>query len=78
MFLCEIGSKSFSHKGNFKCHINEKHFGKQRVVKCEMHTSSHIGSQQLDESENNQFGKGYDMQGAFDIRLKENFKLFIS
>ena len=29
---------------------------------------------------NNQFGRGYDMQGggAFDIRLKENFKLFIS
>ena len=34
-------------------------------------------NQQLNQFENNQFGKGYDMQGAFDIRLKENFKLFI-
>ena len=29
-------------------------------------------------SEKNQFGKGLEMQGVFDIRLKENFKLFIS
>ena len=26
----------------------------------------------------NLFGKGYDRQGVFDIRLKENFTLFIS
>ena len=48
------------------------------MVKGVMPTSSHMGSQQLDEFENNQFGKGYDMQGVYDIRLKENFKLFIS
>ena len=44
-------------------------FGKQRVVKDVMSSPIH---------QNQQFGKGYTMQGAFDIRLKENFKLFIS
>ena len=29
-------------------------------------------------SEENQFGRGNVMQGIFDIRLKENFTLFIS
>ena len=32
-FTCEICSKSLSSKGNLKRHINEKHFGKQRVAK---------------------------------------------
>ena len=53
-------------------------FGKQRVVEDVMPSPIHQ-NKQLNEFENNQFGKGYDMQGgAFDIRLKENFKLFIS
>ena len=45
----------------------------QRVFKGVMPTSSYIGSQQMDEFENNQFQKGYDMQGLFNIHLKENF-----
>ena len=52
-------------------------FGKQRVVKDVMPSPIHQ-NKQLNKFENNQFGKGYDMQGAFDIRLKENLKLFIS
>ena len=49
--------------------FDNNQFGKQRVVKDVMPSPIH---------QNQQFGNGYDMQGgAFDIRLKENFKLFI-
>ena len=50
-------------------------FGKHRVVKDITPSPIHQRQQQF---ENNQFWKGYAMQGVFDIRLKENFKLFIS
>ena len=77
MFSCAICSKSFNYKGNMQRHVKEVHYSKKRydigVFPSPIHQN-----QQLDEFENNQFGKGYDMQGAFDIRLKENFKLFIS
>ena len=75
MYTCEICSKSLISKGNLKRHVKEVHLGKQRDVKGVIPTPLHQ-SQQLNE--NNQFGKGYAMQGVFDIRLKENFKLFIS
>ena len=68
MFSCEICSKSFSRKDSKKRHINEIHLGKQRVVKGVIPSPIHQ-TQQLGEFENNQFGKGYDMQGTFDIRL---------
>ena len=77
MFLCEICSKSLISKGNLKRHINEIHLGKQRVVKSVIPFPIHQ-TQHLDEFENNQHGKGYHMHGIYDIRLKENFKLFIS
>ena len=77
MFSCEICSKSFNYKGNMQRHIKEVHYGKKRYVEGIIPFPIHQ-NQQLGEFENNQFGKGYDMQGAFDIRLKENFKLFIS
>ena len=52
------------------------------MIKGVMPTSLHMGSQQLENQqfENNQFGKRlnmYNMQSVFDIRLKENFKLFV-
>ena len=53
----------------------------KRVVKGVIPTSSYIGSQQMDEFENNHFGSGYNVGNinqVFDIRLKENFKLFVS
>ena len=89
MFLCEICSKSLSSKGNLKRHINEKHFRKQRVVKGIIQSPIHKNKQfenkqfkneqfENKQFENKQFEKGNVMQGAFDIRLKENFKLFIS
>ena len=77
MFLCEICSKSFNHKGNMQQHVKEVHYGKKRydigVSPTPLHQNQHLG-----EFENNQFGKGNDMKGVFDIRLKENFQLFIS
>ena len=75
MYTCEICSKSLISKGNLKRHINEIHLGKQRVVKSVIPTPLHQSQQQF---ENNQHGKGYHMHGVYDIRLKENFKLFIS
>ena len=78
MFSCEICTKSLSSKGNMQRHVEEVHYGKKRYVKGVMPSPIHQ-NQHLGEFENNQFGKGYDMRGgAFDIRLKENFKLFIS
>ena len=75
MYTCEICSKSFNRKDNMQRHIYTLHSEKQRVVKGVIPTPLHQSQQRF---ENNQFGKGYHMQGAFDIRLKENFKLFIS
>ena len=81
MFSCEICSKPFNRKDNMQRHINNIHNETQRLVKGVMPTSSYIANQQMDEFENNQLGSGYivdNMHGVFDIRLKENFKLFVS
>ena len=62
-------------------HIHTIHNETKRVVKGVIPTSSYIGSQQMDEFENNLFGGGYNIiniHGVFDKRLKENFKLFVT
>ena len=59
MFSCEICSKSFNHKDNILRHIHTIHNETKRVVKGVIPTSSYLGSQQMDEFENNHFGKGY-------------------
>ena len=66
---CIYESKDSS---NMQRHIYTIHSEKQRLVKGVIPTPLH----QIHPAY--QLGKGYDMQGVFDVRLKENFKLFIS
>ena len=85
LYKCEICSAELKWDASFKRHMQNSHsqmrnesrknqFGKQRVVKGII--KSHLYKNKL--FENKQFRKGNVMQDAFDIRLKENFKLFIS
>ena len=80
LYKCEICSAQFKWFSGLKKHMQNFHsqmrnesqnhqFGKQRVVKGVIPSPIHQ-NQHLDEFENNHFGKGYDMQGTFDIRLK--------
>ena len=73
--------------------FDNNQFGKEGVVKDVIPPSSHMRSQQLNEfkneqSKNEQFenkqfenkqfeNKQFENRNGFDIRLKENFKLFI-
>ena len=65
MFSCEICSKSFNCKDNMQRHIHTIHNETKRVVKGVIPTSSYIGSQQMDEFENNLFGGGYNINNIY-------------
>ena len=76
MFSCEKCPKSFSSKSNMQRHLKEAHYGKKRSQKF---TSENLRSQNFEpqQSVTKDIGN-YHLMGSFDIRLKENFKLFIS
>ena len=74
MFSCAICSKSFNQKDNMQRHINTIHNGEQVIPKTKYEgygkNFKFVPEPKLEVTNN--------MHDGFDIRLKENFKLFIS
>ena len=64
----QIGGNRFSNPQH-KANVEEAHF---------IHSSQHMNLQASDQHSFNPQRSAQDMYSPYDIRLKENFKLFIS
>ena len=80
LFFCKYCPYSSNRSYNVRVHEGRKHKNEQTNEAQQEYMIKHLQNShsQMRVNSESQFGKGYDMQGAFDIRLKENFKLFIS